>query len=290
MSRLSPFRVNRMNRMNRTIRTTSRSVAALVIAASVAIGAGPVHGAANVTASGTVSGSVAPRTTPTTPAPATLLVLGDSLTWGANYFAKLHTRLSAQGTFDIVVVDGWWSRRIGGIVSTKYSGVNTLRALRKAGVNPAAVIVGLGTNDVQFLAKPAQYVPLIDELLTEIGPVPVAWLNVHRVETTTTTRRSRIFNRTLATVAERYPNVSVVDWAAVVATTPRLMAFDKIHLQPSGYEARTKLALDVAAELWTRHVAAMTPPPEAPTPETTIPASTTPVAPDASTTTVPASG
>lgn len=260
------------------LRIVAALVAALVAASCVAIGIGPVN-ATN-----------APRTTPTPAAPATLLVLGDSLTWGANYFAKLHARLSAQGTFDIVVVDGWWSRRIGGIVSTKYSGVNTLRALRKAGVNPAAVIVGLGTNDVQFLGKPAQFVPLIDELLTEIGPVPVAWLNVHRVETTTTTRRSRIFNRTLATAAERYPNVSVVDWASVVATTPRLMAFDKIHLQPSGYEARTKVVLDTADDLWNRHVAATTPPMPTPTPETTVPAPTTPVAPDTSTTTVPANG
>lgn len=270
-----------MSRAGRVRRPLRRIAAALVAVASVAIGVGPVSGAAQ-----------APRTAPTPAAPATLLVLGDSLTWGANYFAKLHARLSAQGTFDIVVVDGWWSRRIGGIVSTKYSGINTLRALRKAGVNPAAVIVGLGTNDVQFLGKPREYAPLIDELLTEIGPVPVAWLNVHRVETTTTTRRSRIFNRTLATVAESRPHVTVVDWAAVVSASPRLMAFDKIHLQPSGYEARTKLALDVASDLWNRHLAATTP---AATPETTIPGANVPgttdsASPDTTTTTVPSSG
>ncbi len=271
MSGTFPLRTDRMRRR------VLRIVAPLVAAASVTIGIGPV--------SGTLNATDVPRTTPISAAPATLLVLGDSLTWGANYFAKLHARLSAQGTFDIVVVDGWWSRRIGGIVSTKYSGVNTLRALRKAGVNPAAVIVGLGTNDVQFLGKPAQYVPLIEELIGEIGPVPVAWLNVHRVETATTTRRSRIFNRTLGTVAERYPNVTVIDWASVVSTTPRLMAFDKIHLQPSGYEARTKVVLDTAGDLWNRHVAATTPAPETPAPETT-----TPVSPDTSTTTVPANG
>ena len=265
-----------MSRTGRTRRQLLRIAAALVAAASVAIGSGPVRGAAH-----------APRTTPTPATPATLLVLGDSLTWGANYFSRLHERLSTQGNFNIVVVDGWWSRRIGGIVSTKYSGVNTLRALRKAGVNPAAVIVGLGTNDVQFLGKPAQYVPIIEELLGEIGPVPVAWLNVHRVETATTTRRSRIFNRTLATVAEGRSNVSVVDWASVVSASPRLMAFDKIHLQPSGYEARTRLVLDVASDLWNRHLIATTP---ATTPETTVPAATTPVAPDTSTTTVPSSG
>lgn len=252
-----------------------RTVAVLAAAVCIATGVGAANAA------------TAASPTPPSGSPATLLVLGDSLTWGSNYFAKLHERLSTQGTFNIVVVDGWWSRRIGGIVSTKYSGVNTLRTLRKAGVNPAAVIVGLGTNDVQFLGTPAQYVPIIEELLTEIGPVPVAWLNVHRVETATTTRRSRIFNRTLATVAERRPNVAVVDWASVVSASPRLMAFDKIHLQPSGYEARTRLVLDVASDLWTRHLVATAP---ATTPETTVPVTTIPVAPNSSTTTIPPNG
>jgi len=248
-----------------------------VITASIAglgIVVGAVLGGVDGNAPRRASGATAPRTTAASPA--TLLVLGDSLTWGSNYFAKLQARLAAQGTFDVVIVDGWWSRRIGGITSTRYSGVNTFRELRKAGVTPSAVIVGLGTNDVQFLGRPAQYVPLIEELVAEIGPVPVAWLNVHRVETATTTRRSRIFNRTLAAVAERNPNLSVVDWASLVTATPRLMAFDKIHLQPSGYEARTKVVLDVSADLWTRHVAATTPPPTTvPETSTTTPVETT---------------
>jgi lysophospholipase L1-like esterase len=246
-----------------------RTLAVCIVATCLVSGVGAAHAAG---ASSPSSGAASP---------ATLLVLGDSLTWGANYFARLHERLSTQGPFTITIVDGWWSRRIGGITSTKYSGVNTLRALRKSGVSPAAVIVGLGTNDVQFLGTPGQYVLVIEELLAEIGPLPVTWLNVHRVDTTTTKRRSRIFNRTLADVALRHPNVTVVDWAGLVTSNPRLMAFDKIHLQPGGYEARSKVVIEAAGDLWTRHVAATTP--------TTVPATTTTV-PDATTTTVPAGG
>ncbi|MFM8713098.1 MAG: SGNH/GDSL hydrolase family protein, partial [Actinomycetota bacterium] len=127
----------------------------------------------------------------------TLLVLGDSLTWGANYFAKTQSRLTATGQYDVVVVDGWWSRRIGGIISTYYSATNTYTKLVAGGLRPTAVIVGLGTNDVYFLSKRREYAPLLRELMDTIGEVPVVWVNVHRVESPSTVNRSRLFNDTL---------------------------------------------------------------------------------------------
>lgn len=183
------------------------------------------------------------------PAKSTLLVLGDSLTWGSNYFSKAQSRLAASGTFDTVVVDGWWSRRIGGIISTTYSGSNTYKKLVSGGLRPTAVIVALGTNDVYFLAKKREFAAIIRELMDAIGPLPVVWLNVHRVESATTITRSRVFNTTLGKVLADYPNASVYDWVATVKKNPSLMAFDKIHLQPSGYEARTRAYLTLASEL-----------------------------------------
>ncbi|MGA1312169.1 MAG: SGNH/GDSL hydrolase family protein [Ilumatobacteraceae bacterium] len=197
-----------------------------------------------------LSGIVAvPRLDSAPPPRTTLLVLGDSLTWGSNYFAKAQTRLAATGTFDTVVVDGWWSRRIGGIISTTYSGTNTYKKLTKDGLRPTAVIVALGTNDVFFLSKKREYATIIRELMDAIGPLPVVWLNVHRVESATTISRSRVFNATLSRVLADYPNASVYDWVETVKKNPSLMAFDKIHLQPSGYEARTRAYLALASEL-----------------------------------------
>ena len=190
-----------------------------------------------------------PRLDSAPPPRTTLLVLGDSLTWGSNYFAKAQTRLAATGTFDTVVVDGWWSRRIGGIISTTYSGANTYKKLTKGGLRPTAVIVALGTNDVYFLSKKREFATIIRELMDAIGSLPVVWLNVHRVESATTITRSRVFNATLSRVLADYPNASVYDWVATVKKNPSLMAFDKIHLQPSGYEARTRAYLALASEL-----------------------------------------
>jgi len=168
--------------------------------------------------------------------PTTLLVLGDSLTWGSNFFAKAQSRLAATGQFESVVVDGWWSRRIGGIISTTYSGTNTYKKLTSNGVRPTAVIVALGTNDVFFLSD-------------TIGNVPVVWVNVHRVESPTTVNRSRLFNDTLTRVIAEYPLASTFDWASVAKQNSAIMAWDKIHHTPTGYEVRTKAYLEIAALL-----------------------------------------
>ena len=176
-------------------------------------------------------------------------MLGDSITWGANYFTKTQPRMAAAGNFESVVVDGWWSRRIGGIVSTTYSGTNTYRKLVDGGLRPTAVIVGLGTNDVYFLSKRREYAVLIRELMDTIGPIPVVWYNVNRVESPTMIVRSRLFNDTLARVLAEYPLASIYDWAAVAKANSRVTAFDKIHLTPTGYEVRTVKYLESAAVL-----------------------------------------
>jgi len=181
--------------------------------------------------------------------PTTLLVLGDSLTWGSNFFAKAQSRLAATGQFESVVVDGWWSRRIGGIISTTYSGTNTYKKLTSNGVRPTAVIVALGTNDVFFLSRRREYATLIRELMDTIGNVPVVWVNVHRVESPTTVNRSRLFNDTLTRVIAEYPLASTFDWASVAKQNSAIMAWDKIHHTPTGYEVRTKAYLEIAALL-----------------------------------------
>jgi lysophospholipase L1-like esterase len=198
----------------------------------------------------TTWGSVDARSVPQTPAPgSTLLVLGDSLTWGANYFARAQSRLRETGEFETVVYDGWWSRRIGGIASTKYSGVNTYKQLVAGGVRPSAVLVALGTNDVFFSGKRAVYETLIRELMNTIGDVPVVWMNVHRVESATTARRSQLFNTTLQRVLAEYPRATPYDWVSLATSGPRFMAADKIHQSASGYELRTMAYLEIAGTL-----------------------------------------
>ena len=72
----------------------------------------------------------------------TLLILGDSITWGANYkgFGNVTPQLQSLGTFDKVIVDGAFSRNISGPASTLQNGVKTYAKYLKAKVRPSAVI------------------------------------------------------------------------------------------------------------------------------------------------------
>ena len=231
--------------------------------------------AVTLAAATTWSAVVEARAPQTPPRGSTLVVLGDSLTWGSNYFSKSQSRLATAGNFDVVVVDGWWSRRIGGIISTTYSGNNTYKKLVSGGLRPTAVIVALGTNDVYFLSKRREYAALIRELMTTIGNIPVVWVNVHRVDTPANVNRSRLFNTTLERTLAEYPLASIFDWSALAKKNPTVMAWDKIHHSAYGYEVRTKTYLELAAVLAQRVVDQTTTTTTAAA--TTVPLTTVPV-------------
>jgi lysophospholipase L1-like esterase len=236
------------------------AVASVVTAASLLVGLGlaAIAGPASATAN----------------PPTTLLVLGDSLTWGTNYFSKSQARLAAANNFNVVLVDSRWGRRISGLTSTRYSGNAALKQLIADGVRPTAVIVALGTNDVALFTKRREYVTLIQDLMTTIGDVPVAWVNVHRIDSARTIRGSKRFNAALGQALANYPLASVFDWAVVAKNNPKVIDPDKIHLTPLGHEVRTKVYLEIAATLAQR-ASDMTTTTTSTTTSTVLPATTT---------------
>lgn len=206
----------------------------------------------------------------------TLLILGDSITVGAAYpgFGNVTPQLQALGTFSKVIVDAAYSRNISGPASTKRNGVKTYKQLMKDGVRPTAVLIALGSNDLQQSRLASFHEPRIRELLALIGDIPVVWINVLRTDSTFYSKRSAMFNSLLARLAAEYPNLIVVDWASMIVQNPKWFAFDKLHLQPIGYRARAAVYVQAAEAMWV----ALTP---TTTTTTTVPATTT-------TTTIPA--
>ena len=182
----------------------------------------------------------------------TLLILGDSITWGANYkgFGNVTPKLQELNTFDRVIVDGAFSRNISGPANTLHNGVKTYAKYIRAKIRPSAVIVALGSNDLQGSIKIQYYESRIRELLTLIGDIPIVWVNVLRVDSKYYVRASAVFNTVLSRVALDYPNVSVVDWHTMISANPKWFAFDKLHLQPVGYRARASLYIELAQNLW----------------------------------------
>ncbi len=213
------------------------------------------------------------------PPPPTLLVLGDSLTWGTNYrgFGNVTPKLKAVGYFNTLVVDGVFARNISGPAGTARNGVKTLKKLSATGLRPDAAIIALGSNDLQHSGDKAFYVARIREMLALVGDIPIVWFNVWRTDAPYYPKRSATFNAALVEVASERSNVVVADWASIVVANPKLMAFDGLHLQPVGYRLRAQMYVEAAQML----IDTLSPPPTTvPTtvPETTVPASTTTVA------------
>ena len=138
---------------------------------------------------------------------------------------------------------------------------------------PDAVIVALGSNDLQQSPKASFYLREIRELLKLIGPRPVVWVNVYRTDSPSYPRRSATFNAALLNVTSEFPNLTILDWSTQLIANPKWLAFDKLHLQPIGYRARATLYVQAASELWNILVA-----PPTTTPETTMVETTTTVA------------
>lgn len=201
--------------------------------------------------------------TPFTPnASPSILILGDSITWGTEYFAKSQKLIVADAQWTNIVIDGQYSRRVAfptPNASTKFSGVKTFKKLSARGLKADAVIVALGSNDVAIETKKAVYELIIRDLLTTIGNVPVTWLTVNRRDTPAIAKRSVLFNQVLVRIAPEYPNLVLEDWYSSIAKRPKWMAWDKVHLTPKGYQARAKLHRRLARDLYDRHIIATTP-------------------------------
>jgi len=212
-----------------------------------------------------------------------LLILGDSITWGTEYFAKSMKLIEADAQWKTIVIDGQYSRRVAfptPNASTKYSGVKTFKKLSDAGLKADAVIVALGSNDVAIETKEQVYELIIRDLMTTIGDVPVTWLTVNRRDTPAIAKRSVLFNQVLARLAPEYPNLVLEDWYSSIAKRSKWMAWDKVHLTPTGYQARAKLHQRLARELYDRYIIATTPTTTTTTTTstTTVPPTTTPPA------------
>ena len=220
------------------------------------------------------AGSSTPFTPNTGPS---LLILGDSITWGSDYFAKAQKLVAGDGQWVNVVLDGQYSRRVAfptPNTSIRMSGVKSYLKLKDAGLNPDAVIVALGSNDVALETKPEIYEKIIRDLMNTIGNVPVTWLTVNRRDTKAIAARSVIFNKILIKMTAEYPNLVLSDWYSVINSNLKLMAWDKVHLTPTGYAIRAKSYQSLARDIYERYWIATAPT----TTTTAVTTTTTPAA------------
>lgn len=163
-----------------------------------------------------------------------LVVVGDSLTEGAEFFGQMRRSLLATKVWPRVTVDYRRGR-------TVRQGIPVLRRRLAASAEPTAVIIALGTNDMMSHAEASWPAQVIDEIMRETIGLPVMWVNLTfdgRQHPEWRARAAR-FNRALVAAQARWSELTVVSWSrAFVPTGRSRFIADGVHLTVTGYRTR----------------------------------------------------
>lgn len=191
----------------------------------------------------------------------TLLVVGDSLTVGADAFGHLSDKLASQKRWSVVRVDAAIARKIP-------RGIDIVK--KQMSVNPGTggFIVALGTNDLLSNDSPQEVGLRVQSLIKAAKGKPILWVNVtYAAWRKDWVTKARAFGAELNKIARQYPNFTVASWYSAFSTkSPYWSPRDGIHLSPTGYKTRAGFISSAAAAWWKK----VTTPP---TTTTTVPES-----------------
>lgn len=108
---------------------------------------------------------------------------------------------------------------------------------------PAVVIVSAGTN-----GHPSSFALFAANVRATVRAVGsgrcLIWANIVRPPYQGVTYER--MNRALQTLADRYRNLVVFDWAALVGRNPEWLASDGVHVTSAGYRARARALAQAA--------------------------------------------
>lgn len=164
-----------------------------------------------------------------------LIVIGDSLTEGSEYFGQMRRALLGTKVWPRVTVDYRRGR-------TVRQGIPALRRRLAASSEPTAIIIALGTNDMMSHAEASWPVRVIDEMMHESLGLPVMWVNLtfdSRLHPNWKMRANR-FNRALTVAQTEWPNLTVANWSrAFVPSGRNRFISDGVHLTVTAYRSRS---------------------------------------------------
>jgi lysophospholipase L1-like esterase len=168
--------------------------------------------------------------------PATVAVVGDSLTESAQ--SEIAAYLAGLG-IDVVAIDGAENRRMthGDLPDPGIAIVERIAAVAE----PDLWVIALGTNDVGAEVSPERFGADVEALLAAIpAGAPVVWVDVWiRDRRTQVETANRVLHETLAGRADTI----VADWFAL-GDDPGIIARDGVHLTDDG---RYMFAATIAA-------------------------------------------
>ncbi len=195
-------------------------------AAGAESGGGSATGSANGSRTGGATG--APEIGTTHSLPASVAIVGDSLTLSAQ--DEIEGELTALGV-DVVAIDGVESRRMTTGGSGLPPGTEAVDAIVEAGVLPEMWIVALGTNDVGAQVSASTFADDVAAVLRRIpSGAPVIWVDLWiRDRPDDVDEANRAIRSVLAFRAES----AVVDWHAW-GEFPDTITGDGVHLTDRG--------------------------------------------------------
>ena len=88
-------------------------------------------------------------------------------------------------------------------------------------------VIGLGTNDIATNTPASTFKANVDWFMARAAGRPVLWFNLHyplhqkRIDT---------YNVVLAQAAQRYPNLTILNWARYAKAHPEALRADEVHL------------------------------------------------------------
>ena len=173
-----------------------------------------------------------------------LLIIGDSLTLGADAFGSLAAKIRKTNKWTSVSID----YRVGRKASV---GADMLpdRILD----NTTAIVVALGTNDM--LSRTESWYPrwVIDRVMANTLDIPVLWVNLkYSDDKLNWISRGNKFNKALRQATLRYPTLTIADWntSFVPKSGSRFIA-DGVHLTVKGYRTRASFLIPTITKFGT---------------------------------------
>ncbi len=175
-----------------------------------------------------------------------VVIVGDSLTGGNSSYITPVLRSAGLDAR----VEGLSARRIAvslNLLGYRDSGIERIRSLRAAGVEPELWVIQLGTNDLGAVKNckcpdPIAFAgALIDRLLAELpADTPVAWVTLmNRADFAVT----NTFNEALRRRAVVNPYMRLIDWAGLSLQRPEWF-IDPVHQSVDGLVRFTQMYID----------------------------------------------
>jgi hypothetical protein len=181
-----------------------------------------------------------------------LLIIGDSLSVGTDYFGKLQSRIERLSIWTTVSIDDKEGRK---------ASLAAPILKKQLTSDTTAIVIALGTNDM--ISRRESWYPayVIDLVMEKTRGLPVLWVNTEfsALGRRDWVSRSVRFNRALVNAQVRWPQLHIANWnkSFTPKASSRFIA-DGVHLTVSGYKTRASFMVKALSTFGTQVVDAST--------------------------------